>query len=264
MADSTRSTSTWVFIRGSVTAAVGLADCRNAIHTPAGAKVSSSPVPTELRDEPKARVFYALWLPSRLRPTVAAMARNVAREARGRAVPGENLHLTLAFVGDVSAPALPVLCRIGASVAQRLVGTEAKSATQHLVGSEAESVPQRGGGREAGEEGGGIITLDRLGAFARARVAWLGPSSIPPALATLVRALEGELDAARLPYDRRPFQPHLTLVRSYRDPFPERAIDPVAWSLDALVLLRSPRGIPGGRYDELARWTLDLSARDRS
>jgi 2'-5' RNA ligase len=136
----------------------------SAMYTPAGR--GNPPIRSRAKpeDHSHVRVFFAVQPPADLRRTLGAVARIAAHEARGRAVPDDNLHLTLVFVGDVVASMLPALSRIGASAAAR---------------------------------GGGVtLVLDRLGAFARARVAWLGPSSVPEPLVTLAHALERELDAA--------------------------------------------------------------------
>lgn len=186
------------------------------------------------------RVFYALRLPTELRPAAGALARSVAREAGGRPVPEENLHLTLVFVGDVATEVLPMLERIGASVARDHPGVEGaraqRSRTQLARGSD--------------------INLDRLGAFPRTRVAWLAPSSPPAWLCTLVDALERALDAEGIAFDSRTFHPHLTLARSCRDRVPARAATAIDWRCDAFELVRSPRGTAGGRYETLARWSL--------
>lgn len=183
-------------------------------------------------DRSRVRVFFAVRPPADLRQALGAIARTAAHETRGRAVPDDNLHLTLVFVGDVVASMLPTLSRIGASVAKHCADVDAEPCT------------------------GATLVLDRLDGFARARVAWLGPSSVPEPLVTLAHALERELDAAAIAYDRKPFRAHLTLARSCRGPFVARAIDPVTWQIDSLVLLRSPRGVSGGRYEAIGRWAL--------
>lgn len=181
-------------------------------------------------------MFYALRVPPGLRPAARELARQVAREARGRPVPEDNLHVTLVFVGDAGAQALPALERAGASAA----GAWALGKT------EISSLP--------------ALELDRLGAFPRARVAWLAPSSPPKWPRALVEALERELDAEGIAFDRRTLRLHLTLARSCRGPFPDRAVDPIAWQPHAFELMRSPQGAAGGRYETLARWRLGALA----
>lgn len=194
------------------------------MYTPAGRENPLIRSRAESQSRSQVRVFFAVRPPPDLRRAVGAYARIAAHETRGRAVPDDNLHLTLVFVGDVVASTLPPLSRIGASVAARC--------------------------------GGVTLVLDRLDGFARARVAWLGPTSVPKALVTLAHVLESELDAAGVAYDRRPFRAHVTVARSCRGPCVARAIDPLAWPVDSLVLLRSPRGVSEGRYETIGSWAL--------
>jgi len=51
----------------------------------------------------KVRVFFALWPAATARDALAGLAHDVAARVQGRAPPDENLHMTLAFVGDISA-----------------------------------------------------------------------------------------------------------------------------------------------------------------
>ena len=50
-----------------------------------------------------ARLFFALWPDDRVRTALAALAREYCAECSGRVVPAANLHLTLAFLGDVKS-----------------------------------------------------------------------------------------------------------------------------------------------------------------
>ena len=61
------------------------------------------------------RAFFALSPDAEVKETLAALGRDVARKCRGRAVPPDNAHLTLAFLGDVAKGALPVLEAVGSA-----------------------------------------------------------------------------------------------------------------------------------------------------
>jgi 2'-5' RNA ligase len=63
------------------------------------------------------RVFFALWPDADARDRLAGAARDVAARTKGRAPPAANLHVTLAFIGDVAPERIGPLCAIGASVA---------------------------------------------------------------------------------------------------------------------------------------------------
>ncbi len=167
-----------------------------------------------------ARLFFALWPDAQARLALAARGKEVARRCGGRPVPAANLHLTLAFLGEVEPSAIPAL-------------------------------------REAAGAGGGEafeLALDRLGAFARAGVAWAGCRVAPPALLALQAGLARRLGEAGFPQEERPFAAHLTLARRIRVPLAPEAMDPVRWPVGAFALVESVRG--EGAYRTLAEWPL--------
>ena len=83
-----------------------------------------------------------------MRDALAELARDVARETGGRAARAENLHLTLAFLGNVRQERFAELAAIGATA--------------------------------AGAAAPFMLTLDSLGVFRDAGVAWAGPGRPPP------------------------------------------------------------------------------------
>jgi 2'-5' RNA ligase len=166
-------------------------------------------------------VFFALVPPASLRQVLASLGADVAEHAHGRAVAPENLHVTVAFVG-----AWPL------------------SRMSHWIEAGARRVarPMH-------------VTLDTLGGFRRAGVAWLG-SSVPPAtLLELGRSLNSELADAGIA-DARPFHPHLTLARKCRGPFPRVSVGPYEWDIDALTLMQSQADVAGAHYVVLRQWRL--------
>lgn len=171
------------------------------------------------------RVFYALVLPPALRPPIGDIARDTARRVHGRPVPAENLHLTLAFIGDIARSRLPTLFDVGASLHGEAM----------------------------------TLQLDRLGGFRRAGVAWLGASRPPHELGTFAVALARALAAAGVPCDERPFHPHMTIVRRCRVSPDEQPIGPYAWAIDEFGLLQSETGAAGARYRSLAKWPLTVT-----
>lgn len=168
------------------------------------------------------RVFYAFVLPPQLHPEIGEIARSTARRVRGRPVPADNLHLTLAFIGEIASSQLPTLIDVGAM--------------------------QHGGAM--------TLVLDRLGGFKPADVAWLGSSRAPVELGRFAEALARAVVAAGIACDERPFHPHLTIARRCRITPEEQAIGPYSWAIDEFALLRSKVGRAGARYRTLAKWPL--------
>jgi len=157
-----------------------------------------------------------------LRPDEAAAARLAAlcQPSDGRCVHPADLHLTLAFLGDLRAPSV-----------------EALMARLDLVC----------------RPGPLAVVLDRI-------EAWRGPRALcalgdVPQVADLVDALWRELAAFGHVRDTRPFRPHVTLARKLpaavcRRP-PQALVPPVCWTATELWLLasRPEAGGPGqARY----------------
>lgn len=128
------------------------------------------------------RAFIALDIPQVLREDVVALARQLKTSVRGRFVPRENYHVTIAFLGDV---------------------IERELADAMLALDEA-------AGRFAPVE----LAPDGLGKFGRANDAtlWLGFTQ-DPALMELAAFVRTELDDASVSFDAKPFLPHLTIAR---------------------------------------------------
>ncbi len=165
------------------------------------------------------RVFFALPTDPPLQSTLAEVAIGVAKRAEGRPTRAASIHLTLAFIGDVEVARLPALVAVG----------------RQLEGAAF------------------TLELDQIGAFRRAKVAWIAASVLPPALMALQRSLVAALTQSGFDTEARPFAPHVTLARHCA-----RAQDPMVlapalpWPVDAFALWASG----GGRYDELGRWPL--------
>ena len=151
------------------------------------------------------RLFFALWPGSELQGSLAVWAKQVA--GWGRAMRRENLHLTLAFLGDTDAALLP----------------EIKS-----LAAEARFDPIR-------------LPLDRVGYWKHNHIIWCGASEGPQALAALVADLRARLTAAGIRYDPKPFVSHVTLVRNARSLPEAPAWIPLVWEARDFALVVSTR-----------------------
>ena len=95
------------------------------------------------------------------------------------------------------------------------------------------------------------ITLSHPGVFPEARVLWAGtePSEELERLAGQVRR---NLERAGVPFDPKPFRPHITLIRKPAVPaavnLSETAVPPASMTVDAVCLYRSGPGVNGTRY----------------
>ena len=171
------------------------------------------------------RVFFALWPDAAAHATLSALSRDAAARAQGRAPVPENLHLTLAFLGEVAVPRIALLRAIGLGVAS--------------------AVPPF------------TLTLDRAGAFRGTGIAWAGPSATPPELERLVRLLASALAEEGFPTEGRAFHPHVTLARRCGRRAGVAIAAPIAWRVERLTLNASETSPGGPRYRALADWRLD-------
>lgn len=163
------------------------------------------------------RLFFALW-PD---PATRLALTRLQGALGGKPTPPEKLHLTLAFLGQQPASALPALHRL------------------------LENVPARAM----------QLQLDTYGHFSGPRIAWAGMREAPPALLALHEALMGELAAlGLLAPDRGAFRPHVTLTRNVTAA-PTAPLAPLPWLADEMVLVESSSAT--GRYQVLAARRLD-------
>jgi 2'-5' RNA ligase len=167
-------------------------------------------------------VFFALVPPVHIRETLGKLALKIAERVHGRAVPSENIHLTLAFIGAWPVVRMSMLMDIGGRIAAQPIE----------------------------------LVLDTVGAFRRAGVAWIGVSTPPPALTLLASTLTTSLAAAGVPIEARRFHPHLTLARRCRGAHAVETAGPYRWVADAMTLVASETRPEGSRYSPLATWAL--------
>ena len=160
------------------------------------------------------RVFFALWPDEDTRRDLARWSDAFHRLCGGRRMRTENLHLTLAFIGAIEAGRIGEVSRVARRVAPRLC----------------------------------VAGFDEPGYWRHNRIAWLGASQVPVALADMVDELRASLAAAEVRFDAKPFVPHVTLVRNARAPRSLPALDPVRWKTDGFVLLSSERDDEGPVY----------------
>lgn len=158
------------------------------------------------------RIFFALWPDDEVRKNIVRVFNQSPQaQLSGRHLVPTNLHLTLHFLGNISQQQFDCV----QSVAEKL---NARSFQ---------------------------LTLNNFGAFARARVFWSGPSIVPLALGQLQLELGEVLAHCDYRPEKRPFTPHVTLMRKVKCAEELIAHEPVIWRVNQFALIESV-GVEGG------------------
>lgn len=152
------------------------------------------------------RVFAALLLPHDVCDALARDAKAFARfDPLARFSRSTNLHLTLAFVGEVSS-----------QDARRL-----SAALRPLS-----SLTPRG------------ITIGRIGTFDRQRILYAGLSPAE-SLEPVVEEVRNTIVRLGLPLDNKPFRAHITLARDWRRGHPPMTLPSRTVQLSGPVLMET-------------------------
>ena len=165
------------------------------------------------------RLFVAINLNEEMKDALLDMQDTLHTYGiRGRDTVPENMHLTLAFIGDYDDP--------------------------EYVKGVVDSIEVRPF----------EISLKGVGAFGD--LWWAGLENSAP-LAAVSRRLRRALAEAGIPFDRKKFSPHITIIRradGRLSDVPEEdlaAISGVSMTVDHISLMRSDRGKHGMIYTEL-------------
>jgi 2'-5' RNA ligase len=171
-----------------------------------------------------ARLFFAVWPTPEVQRALGELARHAQRECGGRAVPHSNIHLTLVFLGDLPRSRVTTLEGIASTVQ---------------------------GHRFA-------LTVDRLEYWRHNHILWAGTRDCPEALQALVARMQDALAGADFRLERRPYVPHVTLLRDARRAPAEDRCPGVAWPVASFALLESAPRERGREYRVLRSWPLAI------
>ena len=160
------------------------------------------------------RLFFALWPPRETAEALAAWAAEVQKQTGGKVTATENIHLTLAFLGEADPQ-------------------KAMQAASRVTGHRHE------------------LPMDAAKYVRRNEMVWAGPATMPERLAALVQSLQGSLKGAGFRLEDRPFAAHVTLVRKARPPKTLPPLPPVEWPVKEFVLIRSRTSQRGSSYEPI-------------
>jgi len=172
------------------------------------------------------RLFFALSLPRTAAETIERWRRPL-QLADGRWLPLANLHLTLAFLGEVNDAALEALL------------------DSDMTGLRPFT-----------------LQFGELGYFSKAKILFVAPTTVPDELHRLAehcQHLQGRYGNAKKEHR---YQPHITLARDVEPPVPA-AIAALTLQFDCryVALMSSQNNRDGVTYQEVAQWPLQRSLR---
>ena len=165
------------------------------------------------------RLFIAINLSSAMKGSLIRMQDALYdRGVRGNYTSEENLHLTLAFIGEYP-DAEPVLDALS-SVTFRPFE----------------------------------LRLEGMGRFGDL---WWAGMRDSAGLTAVVRRIRRALAENNIPFDKKRFSPHITLIRKASGEMPGTAPEPVSMTVNSISLMRSDRGRHGMIYTELGTLEAD-------
>jgi len=165
------------------------------------------------------RLFFALWPDDKTRKAIAAVVKQASQHHKGKLIRTENLHLTLAFLGNVNPTQRECVEALAESIS---------------------IIPFN-------------LCLDRLGVFPRPKVLWLGIKEQPDALTQLANNLANGARDCEIKLDEKAFKPHVSLIRKTNQ-LHELEVEPIYWNINQFCLVQSISHVEGVEYQVVKSW----------
>ncbi|HFF8548498.1 TPA: RNA 2',3'-cyclic phosphodiesterase [Kluyvera cryocrescens] len=169
------------------------------------------------------RLFFAIEIPAKIQKQLVQWRADHFPADAGVPVAAANMHMTLAFLGEVSAEKQRALATLAGRIQQP----------------------------------GFTLHLDDAGQWLRSRVVWLGTRQPPRGLLQLANMLRAQAARSGCYQSPQPFHPHLTLLRHAGQAVPIPAPG-FHWEFPVTEFVLCESRYAGGRtrYTPLQRWTL--------
>lgn len=158
---------------------------------------------------------------------LAALTEQLQAESlcRGRRTQAENIHLTLVFLGEVDPSKLEALC---------LAVDGIKSFYPRAFD----------------------MIIEEVRYWKHNRIVYAATCNVPRELTDLVNAIQNVLFAAGFSFERRAYEPHITLMRKASCHTLPKLEKPIAWRAQEWVLVKSEQTSSGSVYIPIGRWPL--------
>lgn len=168
------------------------------------------------------RVFFALWPSRQIQQQLHTFAKQLRPQCQGRVMRAETLHMTLQFIGNIPRSQLPKIILLADKVS-------AQPFTMQLA---------------------------KIAYWKHNRIAYATLASEAPFLDDLVLQLKIALSEGGIAYADQKFSPHVTLLRNAEHKPKIQDFPPIAWPVDAFVLVESVLSDEGTHYQIIKEWPL--------
>ena len=168
-----------------------------------------------------AKLFFALWPNEEIRTQI----ENVNQQFRNkgfRLTKKPNLHITLEFLGEISA-------------------SDQKELVNKINELRCESFD---------------LELTRIGWWRKPAILWIGTTNIPKPLTSLVKSIKKCVDQQGLNPDQREYNPHVTIARKVKQVIIPKETFNIAWHVNSIALVISKSTDGGVEYRVLQDWPL--------
>ena len=169
----------------------------------------------------ESRLFFGFWPDQQVRNRLRGLAEDLSPDG-GRVQHPEDLHITLIFLGSVDDDQRPCIEAAAASVSSPSFE----------------------------------LTLDHIDYWRRPRILCCGASETPEVLARLVADLQTAMRDCGFKSEKRPYRPHVTLVRKARSGTTYALDPPLRWPVREFALVASHQVAKPPRYQVLKTWIL--------
>lgn len=173
------------------------------------------------------RAFFAIWPDPVAKSRLIELGGKLQRESicSGHATKGENIHLTLAFLGEMSPSRLATLFRLAAEIPP--------SAARAFD-----------------------LVIEKIGYRKHKGILYAGVDHIPDELDKLVQTLHSTLISGGFMLESRPYWPHITLMRHASCSALPELSEWITWQAREWMLIKSEQTSGGSVYTPIGRWSL--------
>lgn len=172
------------------------------------------------------RLFFALWPSQVVRQRIIETMSAISLPKKGRTTQAANLHVTLHYLGPVTADVQACMHKAAQTVAAPAFE----------------------------------LTLDRLGCFPRAGILWMGCSQQPAELSLLYKNLAMAITPCGYQIGPRFYSAHVTLMRKYRPVQISHADFSIRWPVHEFVLVESISEQSGVSYQVVEKYPLSCDS----